>query len=84
MNKPHVHDTTQIYVQLDNTLQFKHNRIKEVEDFFIAEKSDRAGHLISISQYLIMLTRLCLFCQAHVMVFFFSNSLLSLVDLLGN
>ena len=82
MNKPHVHDTRQIYVQLD-TLQFKLNRIKEVEDFFIADKSDRVGHLISISQYSIMLTKTCLYCHAHVVVFFFSNSLLSLRDLLG-
>ena len=71
MNKPHLHDTTQINVQLNNALQFKLNRIKEVEDFFIAEKSDRAGHLISISQYSITLSRLCLFCQEHVVVFFF-------------
>ena len=83
MNKSHVHDATQVYIQLDNALQFKLIRIKEVEDFFIAEKSDRAGHLISISQYSIMLTRLCLFCQTHAVMFFFSNLLLSLADLLG-
>lgn len=41
MNQPHVRDTKQTYLQLDNALQFRLSRIKETEDFFIAEINDR-------------------------------------------
>ena len=41
MNEPHVYATKQIYLQLDNPLQFRLSKIKEIEDSFIAENSDR-------------------------------------------
>ena len=36
MNEAHGYATKQIYPQLDNVLQFRLSRIKEIEDFFIA------------------------------------------------
>ena len=36
MSETHVYDT-----KLDNLLQFRLSRIKEIEDFFIAEINDR-------------------------------------------
>ena len=41
MSGPHVWDTKEFLLQLDNPLPFKINRIKEIEDFFIAEINDR-------------------------------------------
>ena len=36
-----MYGTKQIYPQLDNALLFKLSRIKEIEDFFIAEANER-------------------------------------------
>ena len=43
MTEPHVCDTKHIYLYLDNALQFSYRRIKETEDFFIAEVNNRAN-----------------------------------------
>ena len=55
MNKPHVYDSENIYLQLDNAMQFRLSRIKEIEHFFIAEINDRE----KISKTLIYSTQLC-------------------------
>ena len=41
MNERYVYDTKQIYPRLDDVLQFRLSRIKEIEDFFIAEIDGR-------------------------------------------
>ena len=43
MSGPHVCDTKDIFLQLDNPLRFRLSRIKEIEDFCITEVNDR-GH----------------------------------------
>ena len=41
MNETHVHGTKQLYPKLDNTLQFKLNRIREIKEFFNSEVNER-------------------------------------------
>ena len=62
MNEPNVCDTIQICLSLDHVLQFRLSRIKERQNFLLQKSMSEkkwARHL-SISQYLTMLTRLCL------------------------
>ena len=41
MNEPYVYETKQDYLELDNALQFRLNRVKKIKEFFIAEISGR-------------------------------------------
>ena len=52
MNEIHVYDTKQINLQLENALQFRDSRIKEIEDFFIAEISDGEKITKKFNKYL--------------------------------
>ena len=51
MNEPHGNGTRHIYPQLDNALQCRPSKIKEIEVFFIAEINDRDlnKHITAIS-----------------------------------
>ena len=55
MNMPRVHDPKQIYLQLENTLQFRLNRMKETEDFFIAEINDKKKMSNPLNKYVTIL-----------------------------
>ena len=33
MNEPYVYETKQLYLQLDNALQLRLNRVKEIKEF---------------------------------------------------
>ena len=74
-----------IFLQLNNPLQFKEitqrDKIKEIEDFFIAEINNRhkMSKTITISQHLTMQTRPCLFSQMQEVVCLFAYLPLSLV-----
>ena len=52
MNEPRLYDTKQIYLQLDNPLQFKLCIMKEVEDFFSAGISDREKMSKALNKYI--------------------------------
>ena len=54
MDEPHMCDTKQIYLQLDNFLQCRFSTIEEIEDF-ILEISDREKMSIIISMYITVL-----------------------------
>ena len=54
MDEPHMCDTKQIYLQLDNFLQCRFSTIEEIEDF-ILEISDREKMSIIISTYITVL-----------------------------
>ena len=49
-NEPHLCDTKHVYLQLDNTLQFRISRTNEI-DFFIAEISDREKICKTLNKY---------------------------------
>ena len=52
MNEPHVFATKEIYLQLDNPLQFRLCRIKEIEDSFIAKINDREKTSKTLYKYI--------------------------------
>ena len=52
MNEPHVFTTKEIYLQLDNPLQFRLCRIKEIEDSFIAKISGREKMSKTLYKYI--------------------------------
>ena len=54
MDEPHMCDTKQIYLQLDNFLQCRFSTIEEIEDF-ILEISDREKMSIIISTHITVL-----------------------------
>ena len=54
MDEPHMCDTKQIYLQLDNFLQCRFSTIEEIEDF-ILEISGREKMSIIISTYITVL-----------------------------
>ena len=78
--------TTEIHLQLYLPLQFTLSRIQGIEKFFIAEpktEEKRTRHLISISQYFTMLTRLYLFCKVQAVALLSVHLLMLRLNLLG-
>ena len=73
MNEPHVHEEKQIYLQLDNALQFRLSRIKEIKHFYNAE--------ITKHKHIAVLTGIYFFCQVQEVVSLFVHFLLFLVYL---
>ena len=71
----------QIYLQLENALQFRLGRIKRIEDFFIVEINDGLKMSRTLNKYIIVLDYADKTCAALVLQF--SHSILSLVLLLG-
>lgn len=55
MNKLHMYGTKQVYLQLDNALQFRVNWIKKIEDVFIAEINDRKKMNKAINKHIAVL-----------------------------
>ena len=55
MNKVHVYNTKQIYIQLDNPLQLRLDKIKEKEHFFIVEINDRQKLSKALTRYITVL-----------------------------
>ena len=55
MNKVHVYNTKQIYIQLDNPLQLRLDKIKEKEHFFIVEINDRQKLSKALTKYITVL-----------------------------
>ena len=51
MKEPYMCNIKRIYPQLDNALQFKINRVKQIEDFLIAEINDREK---TLNKYIIV------------------------------
>ena len=81
MDEPYTRDMKQIYIQLDNALQFRLSNL--LQKSMAEKKLSTTLNAYIISQRSIILTRLCLFCQELAVLFFFSHSPLSLVHLFG-
>ena len=81
MNEPHVHEEKQIYLQLDNALQFRLSRIKEIKHFYNVEIHDREKMSKTLNKHIAVLTGIYLFCQVQEVVSLFVHFLLFLVYL---
>ena len=74
MDEPHVYDTKQIYLQLENALQFRLCKIKEIEDFFIVKVNDREKMRKILNKYIAGLD----YTDKTLMVLSGANSVVSL------
>lgn len=86
MNEAHLYGTKQVSPRIDNGLQFRLSRIKEIKRY-LSQKPKRhkklVKYLTNALQHKIMLTRINLFCQVEAKVFLFAHLLLLLMHLLG-
>lgn len=86
MNEPHSYGTKQVFPRIDNSLQFRLSRIREIKRYS-SQKSKRhkklVKYLTNALQHKIMLTRTNLFCHVEAKVFLFAHLLLLLMHLLG-
>ena len=74
MDEPHVYDTKQIYLPLENALQFRLCKIKEIEDFFIVKVNDREKMRKILNKYIAALD----YTDKTLMVLSGANSVVSL------
>ena len=72
MSRSHACDTKDNFLLLNNSLPYRLSRIKEMEDFFIAESNFRKKISKKLSKYITIFN-----CQMQAVVFLFSHLLLS-------
>ena len=80
MSEAHIWDTKKLFLQLDDPLQFRLSRIKEIEDFLIAETNDREKMNKTLNKCITVIDKTLFVFLLQAMKFFFFHLLLSLLS----